>query len=97
MTAHAFEKSAVSPMSLIAAASCDGSNWSVSGSGCDELVAQREAACPGHVNSMFKLYVGCLSPSESIDSITRHGIKAIVNCCCVDHPFWSHQAIQGVR
>ena len=96
LSADAFEKTASSSISLIAAAACDGSNWSVSGSGCDELVSQREAACGGHSTNMFKLYVGCLPAVESFDIISRHGIKAVVNCCWKDHPV-NHHAIMGVR
>jgi hypothetical protein len=96
MSSHAFEKSAASSISLIAAAACDGSNWSVCGSGCAELVSQREAVCAGQVYPMFKLYVGCLSAAESFDFITHHDIKAVVNCCFKDHPV-THHATRGIR
>jgi hypothetical protein len=99
LSANAFEKSAESPpLSLVAAATCDGSNWSVCGSGCEELVSQHEAAISTpQFSSMFKLYVGCLSSVESFDLITRYGIKAIANCC--NYPLNSDamRRIRGIR
>jgi hypothetical protein len=96
LSADAFERTASTPISLIAAAACDGSNWSVCGSGCEELVAQRQVACGGHATPLFKLYVGCLSAVESFDVISQLGIKAIVNCCWKEHPV-NHHAVNGVR
>jgi hypothetical protein len=82
-------------MTLIAAAACDGSNWSVCGSGCDQLVSQR-TACASHLTPMFKLYVGCLASAESFDVIAHHGIKAIVNCCWKNQPL-NHHTTRGIR
>ena len=90
LSANAFEKSAKSPpLSLVAAAACDGSNWSACGLRCEELVSQREGA---HATPMFKLYVGSLSSAESFDLIARLGIKAIANCCSM-----SLQIAAGLR